>query len=500
MAQTISFGFPEILESAIECHSKAFAVNAHASALLLLQMAAAIAGPSIRTASPSGMECTPAYDVAVISGGRAILPGAIFGAFEGARQLIMDAAGAQDNPDRRSLVEKQAALMRRNAEISARIQNINTALDELRGPKEGKTYAELLEDMNRPAQMRNLESQLPGLHTEQGNVQKDLCEVVLTTQCGIIRDSADWRDFIITGGKYSLDGNFFQIATAQSLKSEASSTSNQLRACSELLQQSRSQSSISGFSFSKCNYSASVNLTGSPEEFAALLRHDRLKNLGFLNGFVFTEIDSEQAADANALEEFENHPWHPLMNYLLHLRATGAQKRLCLPKEGKARYLEFFEWCWHFVRALPEGQHVFFRNWGDLAVRMASTVAWLDNDLENGVLELRYLDSAVAFLKDHAARQAAVLGRLMASPAHTSQTDQDVEKLVWRLRTKGGQTRREIVRSYHGQKYSVIDARLTEAIRRGLVVQSDGRFFAATVNVSASAEPEATGFEPGVAA
>ena len=489
MAQSISFGLPAILESAIECHSKAFAATPPASALLLMQMAAAIAGPSIQTASLSGMECTPAYDLAVISDGRAILPGAIFGAFEGARQLIMNAAGAQNDLDRRSLVEKQAGLIRRNAEISARIQNINTALDELRAPKEGKTYAELFEVMNRPAQIRNLESQLPGLHDEQGNVQKDLCEVVLTTQCGIIRDRTDWRDFITTGGKYSVDGHFFQIGTAQSLKSEASSTSNQLRACAELLQQSRCQSSISGFSFSKCHYSASVNLTGSPEEFAALLRHNRLRNLGLLNGFVFCEIDSDQAADANALEEFEKHPWHPLMNYLLHLRATGAQKRLCLTKEGKARYLEFFDWCWHFVRGLPEDRHVFFRQWGDLALRVASTMAWLDSDLENGVLELRYLDSAVEFLKDHAARQAAVIGRLASSPAHTSRTDQDVEKLVWRLRTKGGQTRREIVRSYHGQKYGVIDALLGEAIRRGLVVQSDGRFF---VRVSPSAEPEAT--------
>jgi len=497
MAQTISFGLPEILESAIECHSKAFAANAHASALLLMQMAGAIAGPSIRTASPSGMECTPAFDLAVISEGRAILPGAIFGAFEGARQLIMNAAGAQDDLDRRRLVEKQAGLVRRNAEIGERIQNINTSLDELRAPKEGKTYNELYDAMNRPAQIRNLESQLRELHDEQGNVQKDLCEVVLTTQCGIIRDRTDWRDFITTGGKFSVDGHFFQIGTAQSLKSEASSTTNQLRACSELLHQSRCQSSISGFSFSKCHYSASVNLTGSPEEFAALLRHGRLRNLGLLTGLVFTEIDSDQAADANDLEEFENHPWHPLMNYLLHLRATGAKKRLCLTKEGKARYLEFFDWCWHFVRGLPEDRRAFFRNWGDLAVRMASTVAWLDSDLENGVLELRFLDSAIAFLKDHAARQAAVIGRLASSPAHTSRADEDVQKLVWRLRTKGGQTRREIVRSYHGQKYGVIDALLGEAIRRGLIIQSDGRFF---VSVSPSAEPEATETDRGVAA
>ena len=69
-----------------------------------------------------------------------------------------------------------------------------------------------------------------------------------------------------------------------------------------------------------------------------------------------------------------------------------------------------------------------------------------------------------------------------------------------RLATQGPKTRRELARTISGNGYRVIDALLTEAGRRGLIIQRGKAFSAAGVNVNASTGERVIDFHEGVAA
>ena len=133
-------------------------------------------------------------------------------------------------------------------------------------------------------------------------------------------------------------------------------------------------------------------------------------------------------------------------------------------------------------------------------MQIATTLAMMDGVVDDGVLETRFLSSAVSLLQDHAEHQASVLSRLMGRRSDAIKLDDQVEKLVQRLLDKGPQTLRQLVRSYSGQNYTVIDARIFEAVRRGRIIQRGKLYCLPDVSVNASTTPDATGNDEGVAA
>ncbi len=502
--QTASLPLPGLLRSAVDQYARAYGLNAPAATLLLLQSIGAIAGGSITAISPNMINCTPAFDLAAIHEGRCMLNAAMLSALKGAIQVMVEAAGAQDTADTRKLFEKKRKLMMDDAAIAARLDQLTTRIEAFEKPPEPSTSIQqfsLHQTRKLPAVERaELIQAFDKLMEDQQEVNRQLVDLNMTLHPGIIREGGEWRQFPDAGCN-SFDGHFVHLATANSLIAETGSKSNRLRDCAELIQRSRSESPIIGFAGSDNGHRACIHLTGAIEEVGTLMHHARIKKSGMLDSIVLCDCDSDQGPDADALMAFEIHEWHNFMANVFRLRAYGRRTALMIDGEGLKRYLEFRDWCWESNRQRPVEQRIYFLQWPELMMRIATSLALIDDATSEGVLEAHFMAGAITLLKDHAAHQAAVLGRLVGSQrVSPTRLDEEIEKLVQRLLVKGPQTKRDLARGIHGQNYGVIDFRLAEAMRRGVVIQRDGRYWAAGVSVNASTAPGATDIGGDVAA
>ena len=501
MNQDASFTAPEILATAVEIFARGFGIDRQTATLMLLQAAGAVAGGSIRTTSPNLVECTPGFDIAGIHDSRPVYDGALIAAIDGVRDEIHQAMTKQTTSDRREFIEKRKRLMESNADLIRDIKEKEKRLVELRSLNGNiKFDAACLRITWTPSlqDMAQAEGALPELRQKQAEVERELADIILVLHPAVIRAQTDWRDFV-TAGSHSFDKHYFQVATAESLLAETGSSSNQLRACSQLLQRSRSESPISGFDTADNGLRACVHLHGSEEEFAALLRHPRLDKLSTLKSFVYCENNGEFPANPDAFGEFLNSEWHSFIAQRIRFRATGLQTRLSLDRDGCTLYIGMREWIWEFIETLPMEHRMHFVRWPELAVRIATSLAMMEGVCDDGVLEARILGDAVMLLQNHAGRQAAVLARLTTRRNDTGRLDDQVERLVQRLRDKGPQTLRQLVRSFSGQNYAVIDNRIFEAIRRGRIIQR-GKLYCLpdSVTVNASTVPDMSEINEGV--
>ena len=499
MNQDASFTAPEILATATDQFSRGFGIDPQTAMLLLLQMASGVAGPSIQVTSPDMVVCSPGFDVAGVHDGRPMFHGALVAAIDGVREEIHESMNKQTTADRRELIDKRKRLMESNGDLSSEIQAKEKRVVEIRserGSSEWDCTGGTITVTPLFQELRGIETALPDLRQKQADVQREITDLMIVLNPGVIRMRNDWRDFP-TDARHSFDGNFLQIATAESLLSETTSASNRLRSCVELLQHSRSQSTITGYVTTDDGYRACVHLHGSEEEFAALLRHPRLTSLGMLTNFVICQNTCETAPDADALGEFMESEWHSFMAQRLRFRSTGARTRLRLDRAGSARYIAFRERVWEFNSTLPLEYRLYFIRWPELLVRVAMSLALTEGIFDDGVLEIRFLNGAAALLENYAERQASALVRLMRRRNDTSRLDEQVEKLVQRLRDKGPQTRRDLARSYSGQ-YNVIDGRIFAALRQGRIFQRGNLYCVPDDNGNVTTMPDVSEISEGV--
>ncbi len=501
MSLDIPFDLPDILAGALDPFARGFGLNPSAATLLLLHMNGVVAGPSILTRTPDMVDATPAYDIAFIHDGRALLHGAAISAFEGARLEILEAAGAQESSARPELIEKRQKLQALNVELQAQIQAAEKVIASPSSPVETRGALErVYADARWDSDKLKLRAQISEWEKKLGEVQRQLVDLILVLRPGVIYENSNWREFVELG-RNSFDGHFLQFAEAGPLLAETNSRGNRLKDCAELLRRSRSDSPISGFDLKDHQYRACVQISGTPEDFGALLRHSRIKSLGLLDSFVLGESDSDEPPDGYAQTVFLNHEWHGYIARQFRLRATGQRTFLGLDQGGCKSYFAFREWCREFNCQLPVEKRVHFLRWPELMVRIATSLAMIADETESEVLGVNFLESAASLLKDCAEGQAAVLVRLLDRKAHPARLDEGVERLVQTLRQKGPQSMRQLARGIHGMNYAVIDARLFAAIRRGLVISgADGRYWAAASSSTPSTELGATEKEGGLAA
>jgi hypothetical protein len=497
---------PDLISRCAESIRRRFRISQRAAVMMLLQLVGAMAGSSVRTRSPNGFYCVPAFQLALIREGPALIHGAQMAALDPIVHLAEPASDMlRRNGRRRTCTEIDSCLTKRE-EITATIAKIEFELTELLKPTDYNSLS-VDEMMNigiraaRSDRRIELERTLGVVKREQLEIESRLVDLRLASGPGIIRDGGDWSH-ILTAAQSSFDNDFLQLGSVDTLKYEFEALSaRQMRECVNILKRAHTESPLGEFVIPGDLSRVSMQLTGTATEFSQIACNPQFDKSGWLRGFLFCAADKQDGnVESDAILEFEKcDAWASLLSTLLTNRLCGVRHRMILDDVGFRQYLSFYDWCSNFAATLPDNQKDYFAHLPDLALRLATSFSIIELKADGNLLDVCFVTRAIRVLKEYAGEQAAVLGRLLTSNNSPGKIEElEIEKLVRRIRLKQPVTMRTLVRSFNVQDYHLIGGRLEAAIKEGRVIRRGDHFCVSDVSVSASAATSAANSQEGV--